>query len=260
MGADETKAHQEAVGHPVVLGKLEPKEDERNLMFASYAAMKRLLPKAPTAQRWSTAVIKNGGAVPLYRNDSLPDCTCAAVGHGAITQQANAGNFERPSEKDVLEMFDATGPRNQGRYMLDILNRWRSVGFGDTEREKVFAFVQVDPKDRGEVETALWLFGGLYVGLALPLSAQTQLKWSVVPGPSGAAGSWGGHAVWIPDFTKQRGIDCWTWGSKMNMTWGFFRKYADEAYAVLSPDWASGARKAPSGFNLKQLTEDLGQL
>jgi hypothetical protein len=68
---------------------------------------------------------------------------------------------------------------------------------------------------------------------------------------------WGGHCVPIIGYD-----DTWlrfvSWGQEMFMSWKFFANYCDEAYAVLSVDWApvSGVL-APPGFNLKQLYEDL---
>lgn len=252
--ADKTAAHQEAVGDVVVLGKLDKKEDERNLQLATYLQEDVVLPEVPSRARWSRAAKKAGFA--MYRNDKLPDCTCAAVGHAEQVFSYNSGEPEDPSEADVLALFDATGTRRSGRYMLDILNFWRSTGFGE-EGEKIYAFVEVNTKERKEVEAAVWLFGGIYAGLALPESAQSQHRWSVVRGDGGAAGSWGGHAVWLPDFTKMRGPVCITWGQMLEMTWGFWRTYADEAYAVISPDWADGTKDAPNGLNLDQLKADL---
>jgi hypothetical protein len=41
------------------------------------------------------------------------------------------------------------------------------------------------------------------------------------------------------------------------MTWGFFKKYCDEAYVVLSRDWLGSSDKNPSGFDLSTLLADL---
>lgn len=239
------------------LGKLAPKEDPRDLLFMAYVDPDVLLPEVPTHASWARRL----KSFPLYRNDTLPDCTVAAVAHAERVFTAAAGEPEEPTEEEVMEMFEATGPVDEGRYMTDILNRWRNVGFG-TDREKIFAYVNVDVRNREEVEAAIWLFGGIYLGLALPRTARTQKRWSVVAksGNAGAPGSWGGHAVWCPDFTKMRGPSCITWGARMNMTWGFFNRYADEAFAVISPDWATGEREAPNGLHLDALQTDLNQI
>jgi hypothetical protein len=43
------------------------------------------------------------------------------------------------------------------------------------------------------------------------------------------------------------------------MTWSFWLRYFDEAFALLSPDWLA-ANVAPNGFNLNQLTADLAAI
>ncbi len=50
-----------------------------------------------------------------------------------------------------------------------------------------------------------------------------------------------------------------SWGQIYKMTHAFWLKYVLEAHALLSPDWFN-ANKAPSGFNLQQLTTDLSQI
>ena len=50
-----------------------------------------------------------------------------------------------------------------------------------------------------DVATAIWLFGGAYIGVELPISAQTQDVWDVPANltPDDEPGSWGGHAVYL---------------------------------------------------------------
>lgn len=254
-----TRAKQEKVGMKVMLGKKEVKEDERNLQFGEYVNKKKLLPKVASHANYTRALKPKRNPLPMYENDKLPDSTCAAVGHAERVFSYNAGNPEDPTDEDVLAMFDATGSRDEGRHMLDILNYWRHEGFGE-EGEKIGLYAQVDTRDRELVEAAMSLFGGVYTGFNLPISAQSQYKWVVETGKDGEPGSWGGHAVWTPNFTKMRGPVCISWGELFPMSWGFWRAYADEAYAVLSPDWVDGKRKAPSGFDLKALTEDLQEV
>ena len=49
-------------------------------------------------------------------------------------------------------------------------------------------------------------------------------------------------------------------GKLLPMTWEFFEAYCDEAYAVISPDWATSEHKTPSGFALQQLEHDLAAI
>lgn len=50
-----------------------------------------------------------------------------------------------------------------------------------------------------DIATAIWLFGGAYIGVELPITAQNQEIWDVPqhPGPKDEPGSWGGHAIYL---------------------------------------------------------------
>jgi len=101
----------------------------------------------------------------------------------------------------------------------------------------------------------------VYIGLLLPRSAQWQRdEWTLSSGADARPGSWGGHAVNLIDYTRGKGPVCVTWGRLLPMTWQFFEAYCDEAYAVLSPDWATQKQKAPSGFDVAQLERDLAAI
>jgi hypothetical protein len=111
--------------------------------------------------------------------------------------------------------------------------------------------------DHELVRAAAWLFGGLYLGLQMPLRAQRQATWDwpgSLTGPD-APGSWGGHAVDIVRY-GERTLTAVTWGRLQELTWSFFDRYCDEAYCLLSNDFLAGDR-APNGFDLEALKADL---
>jgi hypothetical protein len=98
----------------------------------------------------------------------------------------------------------------------------------------------------------------LYIGLALPITAQKQAIWDVVPsgGDDAKPGSWGGHAVFVPKYDATT-FTCITWGALKPMTVAFWQEYVDEAYALLGHNWIEN-KGSPSGFNLAELKTDLG--
>jgi hypothetical protein len=201
----------------------------------------------------------------MYKNDVIGDCTIASAAHMIELWTASTGAERSPTDEQVVAMYSAvTGydPRNpqtdQGAVELDVLNYWRKTGLAG---DRIYAFVQVDPRNQHEFKAAMWLFGGLYLGLALPVSAQAQVgrRWSVQRGPNGQPGSWGGHAVPATDYNRAE-VTVVTWGATQRCTWGFIADYCEEAYAVLSPDWVSRlTQKAPSGFDLAALQADLSK-
>ncbi len=103
-----------------------------------------------------------------------------------------------------------------------------------------------------------YLFGGLYIGLQLPLSARDQRVWDWngrLDGPD-APGSWGGHAVDIVGY-DEAGLTAVTWGELQRLTWGFWDRYCDECYCIVSADFLSGAGTTPEGLDLAALESDL---
>ncbi len=120
----------------------------------------------------------------------------------------------------------------------------------------------MQPKDIRDVKDAIWLFGGVYIGLALPVSAQSQDVWVVPAGGlsgDGAPGSWGGHAVYVVAYDA-RGLTCITWGRLKRMSWNFWAAYCDEAYGLLAKDWFEASGEAPSGFDVAALAGDMAAL
>jgi hypothetical protein len=237
------------------LGKLPPKYDRRTLRMADYLDH-AILPPPPPQVDWS----KKLTALGMMANDRIGDCTCAATGHLHQLWTANNGPEVTPPDSAIIKAYEDVGhyvpgdeSTDNGCVELDVLNYWRKVGIGG---HKIFAYVGLEPRNRLHVELAISLFGGATIGVALPVSAQRQHVWSVVGGPDAVPGSWGGHEIALVAYNPM-GLTCITWGKLLVMTWEFFVKYTDEAYGVLSADWAAESKKAPSGFTFAQLEQDL---
>jgi hypothetical protein len=237
------------------LGKLPVRIDTRTLRLARYVDTTQL--PAPPAQLDLTQHVTDW---PMYRNDTIGDCTVAAAGHMIEAWTAGAvGTAVELDDASVLDAFDhvkitdpATG--EEGAVELDVLGYWRKTGIGG---HRIGAFAGVSLHDERLVRTGAYLFGGLYLGLALPLSAQQQDTWDWTGSLAGPAkpGSWGGHAVDVVAY-DDRALTIVTWGSLKRMTWSFWERYVDEAYALISPDFLRGDT-APNGFDLQTLQSDL---
>jgi GNAT superfamily N-acetyltransferase len=239
----------------VRLGKLPVRHDVRTLQLARYVDTAAL--PAPPATYDETAHVPEW---PMYANDRIGDCTCAAAGHMIEAWTAAAsGTAVEVSEAEVLAAFDrvkvvdpATG--EEGAVELDVLKDWRKTGVGG---HRIGAFAAVPAHDHGLVRTASYLFGGVYIGIALPVTAQRQHVWDWTGSLTGPArpGSWGGHAVDVVRYDADT-LTVVTWGSLTEMTWAFWDRYVDECYGLLSDDFLSQG-KAPNGFALADLKADL---
>jgi hypothetical protein len=241
---------------PRKLGRKAIKTDTRTLALASYLTPS--LPPPPPAVDWTKGITSWG----MMLNDTLGDCTIAGCAHAVQVWTANLGKEITVPDATVesyYEKWDGYDPSNPdsdgGGVELDVLNDWRKQGFAGNA---LLAFADPKPANLTEIRQSIALFGGVYIGLSLPLTAQNQDVWDVVgDGQSGdsAPGSWGGHCVFVPKYDAS-GFTCVTWGQLKTMTVAFWNQYCDEAHTLLAMDWLS-VKGSPSGFDQAQLQVDL---
>lgn len=243
------------------LGKRAVRIDPRTFRLQKY--LNTRLPVPPAEVSW-VATVPNW---PMYLNDRIGDCVIAAMAHMVNQWSWYARGDEAPiSDQDVLTVYERVGgyvpgdaSTDNGCDMLSALNDWRKNGI---RGHKILGYAQVDQSNLTEVFQAIELFGSLFTGIQLPISAQDETAWTVPNGGpvmNGSPGSWGGHAVPI-DAASPKSRTCITWGSRLKMSPNFFRDYVDECYAVLSEDWIETSGLSPSQFNLAQLQVDLASL
>jgi hypothetical protein len=292
------------------LGKRQAAFDRRTLMLARY--MTAALPAPPSSVDWSHGITDFG----MMCNDRLGCCTIGAVGHAVQTWTVNAlGRETTVPDSTILEYYEkwdgynpADPSTDQGGVELDVLNDWRQQEFSGVSLDAYVA-VELGTRDSGQgasepeaplpIAQAIWLFGGAYIGIELPIRAQKQDVWDVPanPGPEDEPGSWGGHAVYLVGYDlpvappvappvaqallpvdgaaqpaaptngrTQPGVavlptlTCITWGAPKKMTLAWFEKYCSEAYALVSKDWLAATGLSPSGFDLAALEADLKEV
>ena len=169
------------------LGKHPARRDARTLRLARY--VQSSLPPAPAAVDYSCAITDWG----LMLNDQLGCCTIAGVAHAVQVWTANAGTEVTVPDSVVLNYYqtwDGYNPANpatdQGGTELDVLNDWHQQGFSGRALDAYGALeLDAGPHLRlpmMDVMDAIWLFGGAYIGLELPLSAQNQEVWGIAQG------------------------------------------------------------------------------
>jgi len=221
--------------HPIFkLGKKPAKRDSRNLKLASIL-------RAPVAvpDEYDFDTSHAGVPTPVFANDRLGDCVIAGRAHQTL-------RFELVEQQKVIRITDGevvreylleTGGVDSGLIVLDSLNRWRKRGWiAAGGRYYIAAFAEVDRRQPSQVKQSVFTELGVGLGLWLPLSAQREFEagkpWAAVSGPGSAPGSWGGHYVYVTGYTTL-GPTCVTWGRKQLMSWAFFGRYCDEAYAIV---------------------------
>ena len=243
------------------LGKHPPVNDDRTLRFGDYVT--EALPPAPASVTYYQRV----PTWPMYWNNKYGDCTSAAAGHMVQNWTANAGTEVTPLDQTVLSFYEhfvgTPPPPDAGCDMLSVLKYWRQSGL---DQHKVRAFASIQLQNQSEAQNAIFLFGALYIGVALPEFAvqgdMSTVPWVVPPdGPVGnaAPNPKNGHCIPAAGYDAQQ---LWviTWGELKSMSWDFYNAYADEAYAVLSADFIEKSGGTPGGFDMATLEKDLSQI
>ncbi len=237
------------------LGKKPVRLDPRTLKMAKY------LPKAlpPLPAKFSCwARVSDWG---MMLNDNIGDCTCASAGHEILQWTSYASAPFRPTDAAILKAYEDVSGYNpadpstdRGADILSVLNYWRKQGIGGHVIDSYVSVATID-----ELKYAISLFGSAHIGIALPISAQSQECWSVSPTGlvgDGTPASWGGHDVPVVGWSD-RALAVVTWGGIKYMTWNFYKAYCEEAYAILSKDWIEARGVSPTDFNIDQLRADL---
>lgn len=255
-------AHQRRHVH---LGKAAPRIDPRTPRLHKFLTRAHLV-ATPPRQDWIAAsrIAQWGMAL----NDQLGDCVIADMVHQVLMSTAlQPGHIAQGTPDAVtLAAYEAVGgyvPGNpstdNGCVMLDAIQYGMTHGYGG---QKITAYATIDPHHFDVARAAINLFGSVKVGLALPISAQSQVGglWDVPAGGAtgdGAPGSWGGHDVPIPTYDAAAGIyTCVTWGGTQRMTERFLATYCDEMYACLWECWTTGGT-GPNRFPLAILKQQL---
>ncbi len=164
---------------PRKLGRKAIKTDSRTLELGRY--LTPAVPPPPAAADWTKGIDSWG----MMLNDMLGDCTIAGCGHAVQVWTANTGTMVTVPDSTIesyYEQWDGYVPGNpstdKGGVELDVLNDWQKQGFaGNT----LLAFADPRLANLVEMRQSIALFGGVYIGLSLPLTAQTQDVWDVVP-------------------------------------------------------------------------------
>lgn len=220
--------------HPLFkLGKAAAVRDKDTVAFGQLLRAGKALPA-----KYDFDATHPGIPTPMFGNDTLGDCVIAGRAHQTLRfEDIEQGSVLMIKDADVTkEYFKETGGPDTGLVVLDSLKRWQSRGWRvGTKTYKIRAYAAIDFKNHTQVKQAIFSDVGIGLGVQLPKAAQGQIQtgqaWAVTTGPDAKPGSWGGHYIFVPGYTKL-GPVCVTWGRKQQMTWDWLNKYCDEAYAI----------------------------
>lgn len=229
------------------LGKRAARHDQRTLRFQQYVRLDEL-PPIPAAVDHESRV----ESWPMDGNDQKGSCVLAAAEHAIRDWSTYADHLKQISEAQVVSLYDQLSPNDDGLEVLSTLNLWRRSGLW---ADQIEAYTALDLKDHDQCRAAIYLFGSVNIGMSLP-DQHTFGPWTTVTGAPNPAK---GHDVLLVSYNATGPVAV-TWGSTLQLSWAWYDKYVDEAYAVLSKDWLTAAGYNPDGFDWPALQQDLAAL
>jgi hypothetical protein len=237
-------------GKTYMLGRRPYRKDLRRLKLRHY------LPKLPAPPAAVDHFSKVPDPIGAMLNDQLGDCVVAAAGHfiQSATVYARRPEITIPDD-EIKHIYLSLSPHDTGLNQIDFLHYWQHTGF---EEDKIEAYVALDTGRLLEAKLAIQYFGGAYLGLSLP-DVNTFGPWT---DPTGVPNPYNGHMIVALAYDDaQGGFTVATWGERWFMSYEWYLKYCDEAYALLedlSIDPSTGF--SPEGFDWAALEGDLAHL
>jgi hypothetical protein len=248
--------------YPYRLGRKPPSPDAlaRIPRFAASDLVAALPP--PPAEIILTEDIADATYSGTLGNTTAGDCTIAGMlrlqQFWAAKAQGKPVAFTDDQAITIysaLSGYDpATGANDTGLVETDVLDAWVNTGF---EGNKLAGYSSIASVGVSQTQQAISIYGGVYLGLVLPESAMKQTEagepWSDVWYFSRALG---GHCVVAFEY-DQYYIYVGTWGKRQPVTWEFFSRHFDAAYAPCDPLWVSPGGQTPYGSTLDAMMADL---
>jgi hypothetical protein len=258
--------------HGYKLGKEDPVESP----FAEFKTyFSEALPKPPKSAHWGGRV-----AIPWDMDGNGPDSEvtiapagwsgcgdCVEAGKAHFLKTANydcAGHqITLPTPNDVVteycayqgcspdQLFTDPTQYDNGEAIATSLVHWCQ----EEEYGVLLPFTApVNPRNKTDLKNAIWLGGGVDLGIQLRQNNETQFPrdWTWTPKSS----ILGGHDIWACGYTETNYIAIVTWGQLIHMTWEDLMNSIDEAHAVIAPQMVA-AGKTPSGLLIANWESDL---
>jgi hypothetical protein len=185
----------------------------------------------------------------MLGNDQVGDCTIAGAAHLLMAWDKDYSEDEAAINTAEVESqyFALTGGADTGLIENDVLKTWRSAGLFSGNKIALYAPVT----GIGSIHQVVEHFGGCYLGVQLPASAETQFRagqpWTVEPDDQII----GGHCVVAVGYDPHV-VTVVTWGQLQQVTYPWLARYCDESWGILSSEQAER-----SGANVSRFERDL---
>lgn len=251
------------------LGALPAVVPYRMLLSLTGVGENLLLAEPPGA--FSALTVGRAGVIDSYsmrQNDRYGCCVPAGLANAEMIMSNCAGRLHDPSDAAVLQSYSLCNPAwtigvagtDVGCVVHDALVCYRDHGLPlgpDGSLINIASFASAFTPGRPEatkrlIKWSIVLGGGIGLGLALPVSAQSMSTWDL----GGDATPWGGHFVWGTSY-NEAGLNCITWGEAKTITWRALTAWCREAWMIYDDDHLDAVGKLPIGLSREQLADDM---
>ena len=174
----------------------------------------------------------------MLGNDQLGDCTIAGAAHLVMAwDQYYHVQTPVPTQEQVeAQYLQLTGGSDTGLPEAAVLRTWHDTGLWGSDRIAMLAPVS----GITAIHQCIAEFGGCYLGVQLPESAETQsqggLPWTITPTDRIV----GGHCVVAVGYDPEY-LDVITWGTLQLVSYPWIDRYCDEAWGIVSAEQANAA-------------------
>jgi hypothetical protein len=215
--------------------------------------LSELPPAPPSLSRMS---IVPADQWKMYDNDTIGDCTMAAIAHMLMLITVQSGTMFTPDPKDIRSIyFQLTGGADTGLDLPTVLNYWRDTGIAG---HKILQWGDIDPQDMERQRQAMWVFGAVDQAAQVPSSMLPQFdaheEWTIVPG---ATLQNEGHSFPCFDYSDNGDACGVTWAREQWMNPGWMIDYLFESCAVVAPEWIDANPAGVAGSVMDTLIADL---
>ncbi len=205
----------------------------------------------------------------MLGNDTYGDCVAVAWANSRrFFCDELSGVDKYPTQDDVFALYRTQNPNfPQDDNGMDIQTLLEYILHnGGPDGVKPVAFARVDVNNLDEVKAALYIFGGIILGMEIQKENQTDFAngadWDYHPGGT----SDGGHGVLVGGFMGQSSNDIHfiTWGAETGLTDSFWSNQVanlhGEAWVVVWPEnlgtrqFVEGIDRDALAANYKALT------
>lgn len=233
----------------------QPRKFSPRVMHLSAIIRALDMPAPPATVDWTKGVQSWG----MMLNDRLGDCTCAAVYHARQIWTGDTGVENTQPDSEVEALYEVACGYNPDDSSTDLGGNEQTVltyllnnGYpvtSETPADKITAFFEVDIRNANDIKTVINECGLCYIGFNVPdnIDETPGATWTL----NKDASVEGGHAVILVGYDADK-LTVISWGSIYYMTWEFFQFWADEAYAIIDPNWVKDG-KTPLGLTPEQL-------